>query len=213
MILAILNPFGHAVWIPNVFRSSPEKAVFLGSSLATTSLHYFLSQVASNLHVNLKSQAKGVENILLIVKRVWVNYITGFILTTWTILMASYLLFPELLLSLRINRFLGKPLLPPFFTHIGGCMFCLLSLHYCFPVLHYLPSKSIRVHRPDLCHLPEAPEASLSLLSNVLRAQRNHFLLTEILTAIPPVNHKDLYHPSIITHKEKVNWAGHYEGD
>lgn len=206
MILAILNPFGHAVWIPNVFGSSPEKA------FATTSLHYFLSQVASNLPVNLKSQAKGVENILLIVNRVWVNYITGFILTTWTILMASYLLFPELLLSLRMNRFPGKPLLPPFCTHIGGCMFCRLSLHYCFPVLHYLPSKSIWVHRPDPCHLSEAPEASLSLLSNA-QSTKNPLPTHRILTAIPPVNHKHLYHPSIITHKEKVSWAGHYEGD
>lgn len=97
MIFAILNLLGPAVWFSNMFKCSPGKAVFLGSSFVITSLHYFQSQVASNLCETHKTQAKGATDRILIPKlclskRLY-SSIASFILDTQVILMASHLPF------------------------------------------------------------------------------------------------------------------------
>lgn len=53
-----------------ILSLSLGNAVFLGSSLATTFLHYFHSQVACKFHVNLKTQAKRAKNRILIVNHI-----------------------------------------------------------------------------------------------------------------------------------------------
>lgn len=97
MIFAILNLLGHAVWFSNMLTCSPGKAVFLGSSLIIASLHYFQSQVASNLCETCKTQAKGAMDRILIPKLglslLLYSSIASFILATGAILMASHLPF------------------------------------------------------------------------------------------------------------------------
>lgn len=97
MIFAVLNLLGHAVWFSNMLKCSPGKAVFLGSSLVVASLHYFQSQVASNLCETCKTWAKGAMDRILIPKlcpsKLLYSSIVSFMLATGAILMASHLPF------------------------------------------------------------------------------------------------------------------------
>lgn len=143
MIFAILNLLGHAVWFSNMLRCSPGKAVFLGSSLVVASLHYFQSQVASNLCETCKTWAKGAMDRILIPKlcpsKLLYSSIASFILVTGSNLNDFTPAFSGSLPWPKLIHFLGNPMQPHFCTHKGGSIHASYPFTDCFPESPCLP--------------------------------------------------------------------------